>query len=88
MRLDGLRDRAWCCLSRRRLVYGQRIGVTHADANSQGVYAGFASAALADNTMVRARAGDADVLLVRQLDGYVRSFMRVGTSEVPCLRAR
>ena len=49
------------------LVYRQRIGVTHAD---DGVPQEFTpvldSAALADNTMVRARAGDADILLVRQ----------------------
>jgi nitrite reductase/ring-hydroxylating ferredoxin subunit/uncharacterized membrane protein len=49
------------------LVYGQRIGVTHADAEPPKEFtAVLDSAALADNTMVRARAGDADVLLVRQ----------------------
>jgi nitrite reductase/ring-hydroxylating ferredoxin subunit/uncharacterized membrane protein len=49
------------------LVYGQRIGVTHADAELPEDFTPiFTSAALADNSMVRARAGNADVLLVRQ----------------------
>jgi nitrite reductase/ring-hydroxylating ferredoxin subunit/uncharacterized membrane protein len=49
------------------LVYGQRIGVTHADAQLPEEFTPVrASAALADNSMVRARAGSADVLLVRQ----------------------
>jgi len=49
------------------LVYGQRIGVTHADAELPEQFTPvLASAALADNSMVRARAGNADVLLVRQ----------------------
>jgi len=49
------------------LVYGQRIGVTHADAGLPEDFTPiFTSAALADNSMVRARAGNADVLLVRQ----------------------
>lgn len=49
------------------LVYGQRIGVTHADADVPEEFTPvIESAALQDNTMVRARAGDADVLLVRQ----------------------
>ena len=49
------------------LVYGQRIGVTHADLEAPDGYTPVAdSAALADNSMMRARAGDADVLLVRQ----------------------
>ena len=49
------------------LVYRQRIGVNHADAEAPDGYTPVAdSAALADNSMMRARAGDADVLLVRQ----------------------
>jgi len=49
------------------LVYGQRIGVTHADvAAPDGFTLVASSAALAENTMIRARAGDADILLVRQ----------------------
>jgi nitrite reductase/ring-hydroxylating ferredoxin subunit/uncharacterized membrane protein len=49
------------------LVYGQRIGVTHADAELPEEFTPIAgSAALADNSMMRARAGTADVLLVRQ----------------------
>jgi nitrite reductase/ring-hydroxylating ferredoxin subunit/uncharacterized membrane protein len=49
------------------LVYGQRIGVTHADVKPPGEFTPVIdSAALAENTMVRRRAGDADVLLVRQ----------------------
>lgn len=49
------------------LVYGQRIGVTHADAELPEEFTPvFASASLADNSMARARAGNADVLLVRQ----------------------
>jgi nitrite reductase/ring-hydroxylating ferredoxin subunit/uncharacterized membrane protein len=49
------------------LVYGQRIGVTHADAEPPKEFtAVLDSAALPDNTMTRARAGDADILLVRQ----------------------
>jgi nitrite reductase/ring-hydroxylating ferredoxin subunit/uncharacterized membrane protein len=49
------------------LVYRQRIGVTHADASLPQDFAPiFDSAALAENTMVRARAGDSDILLVRQ----------------------
>ena len=49
------------------LVYRQRIGVTHADGSLPTEFAAVMdSAALAENTMVRARAGDTDVLLVRQ----------------------
>jgi nitrite reductase/ring-hydroxylating ferredoxin subunit/uncharacterized membrane protein len=49
------------------LVYGQRIGVTHATAEFPEEFTPIAaSAALADNSMIRARAGNADVLLVRQ----------------------
>jgi len=49
------------------LVYGRRIGVTHADAEPPAEFTPVIdSAALAENTMVRTRAGDADVLLVRQ----------------------
>jgi nitrite reductase/ring-hydroxylating ferredoxin subunit/uncharacterized membrane protein len=49
------------------LVYGQRIGVTHADVELPEEFTAVAdSSALADNSMMRARAGEADVLLVRQ----------------------
>jgi nitrite reductase/ring-hydroxylating ferredoxin subunit/uncharacterized membrane protein len=49
------------------LVYGQRIGVTHADVDPPKEFTpAIDGAALAENTMVRARTGDADVLLVRQ----------------------
>jgi len=49
------------------LVYGQRIGVTHADTELLEQFTPIlASADLADNSMVRARAGSADALLVRQ----------------------
>ncbi len=49
------------------LVYAQRIGVTHADAETPEEFTEAASsAALQENTMMRARAGDADVLLARQ----------------------
>jgi nitrite reductase/ring-hydroxylating ferredoxin subunit/uncharacterized membrane protein len=49
------------------LVYGQRIGVTHADVDApKGFTPVLPSAALPDGTMTRARAGNADVLLVRQ----------------------
>jgi len=52
------------------LVYGRRIGVTHADAEPPAEFTPVIdSAALAENTMVRTRAGDADVLLVRQRGG-------------------
>jgi nitrite reductase/ring-hydroxylating ferredoxin subunit/uncharacterized membrane protein len=49
------------------LVYGQRVGVTHADTDlPQDFTPVIESAALKDNTMIRARAGEADVLLARQ----------------------
>jgi nitrite reductase/ring-hydroxylating ferredoxin subunit/uncharacterized membrane protein len=49
------------------LVYARRIGVTHADAEPPDAFTPvLESAALADNTMTRARAGDADILLARQ----------------------
>ena len=48
-------------------VYKQRIGVTHANVEPPDGFTYVAdSAALRENTMMRARAGDADVLLVRQ----------------------
>ncbi len=49
------------------LVYGQRIGVTHADQPAPDDFTAAAdSASLAEGTMIKVRAGDADVLLVRQ----------------------
>jgi nitrite reductase/ring-hydroxylating ferredoxin subunit/uncharacterized membrane protein len=49
------------------LVYRQRIGVTHADSELPNEFTPVIdSAALAENTMVRARAGATDILLVRQ----------------------
>ena len=49
------------------LVYRQRIGVTHAAGTPPEEFTPVLdSAALAENAMVRARAGDIDVLLVRQ----------------------
>jgi nitrite reductase/ring-hydroxylating ferredoxin subunit/uncharacterized membrane protein len=49
------------------LVYGKRIGVNHAAIDPPEHFTAVAdSAELADNTMDRVRAGDADVLLVRQ----------------------
>ena len=55
------------------LVYAQRIGVTHADAEFPEEFTPvLSSAELADDSMVRARAGSADVLLVRQ-HGRVRA---------------
>jgi nitrite reductase/ring-hydroxylating ferredoxin subunit len=49
------------------LVYGQRLGVTHADVELPEEFTPIlASAALAESSMVRARAGNTDVLLVRQ----------------------
>ena len=49
------------------LVYDQRIGVTNADADLPEEFTpALASSALAENTMVRARVGKADILLVRQ----------------------
>ena len=49
------------------LVYRRRIGVTHASRDlPRELTPVIESAVLAENTMVRARAGDTDVLLVRQ----------------------
>ena len=49
------------------LVYEQRIGVTHADVEPPDDFTFVAdSAALAEEAMMRARANDADILLVRQ----------------------
>jgi nitrite reductase/ring-hydroxylating ferredoxin subunit/uncharacterized membrane protein len=49
------------------LVYRQRIGVTHADGSLPEQFTPvLESAALPENAMVRARAADTDVLLVRQ----------------------
>ena len=49
------------------LVYAQRIGVTHADAEAPEGFTPVAeSGGLAESAMIRARAGDADVLLARQ----------------------
>lgn len=49
------------------LVYGQRIGVTHADGElPQEFTRVMDSAALAENTMARARAGEVDIMLARQ----------------------
>jgi nitrite reductase/ring-hydroxylating ferredoxin subunit/uncharacterized membrane protein len=49
------------------LVYGQRVGVNHADVELPKEFTPvMQSAALPDNSMARGRAGDADVLLVRQ----------------------
>ena len=49
------------------LVYGQRIGVTHADGELPESFTPvMESGRLPDNTMVRARAGDVDILLARQ----------------------
>jgi nitrite reductase/ring-hydroxylating ferredoxin subunit/uncharacterized membrane protein len=49
------------------LVYGQRIGVTHADAELPEEFTPtVASAALDDDSMIHVHAGTADVLLARQ----------------------
>src|SRR6185436_8755944 len=49
------------------LVYAQRVGVTHADVEAPEEFTAVAqSGTLAENSMTRARAGDADVLLARQ----------------------
>jgi nitrite reductase/ring-hydroxylating ferredoxin subunit/uncharacterized membrane protein len=49
------------------LVYERRIGVTHADVELPEEFTPVAaSSGLADNTMMRARVGDTDILLVRQ----------------------
>jgi uncharacterized membrane protein len=53
------------------LVYAKRIGVTHADVEAPEKFTAVAdSSALSENTMMRVRAGEADVLLARQ-DGRV-----------------
>jgi nitrite reductase/ring-hydroxylating ferredoxin subunit/uncharacterized membrane protein len=49
------------------LVYRQRIGVTHADAELPEEFTPvLAASALGENSMTRARAGNTDILLVRQ----------------------
>lgn len=49
------------------LVYDRRIGVTHADIDLPTDFTPVAdSAAVAENSMTRARAGDADLLVARQ----------------------
>jgi nitrite reductase/ring-hydroxylating ferredoxin subunit len=49
------------------LVYGRRVGVTHADVELPDAFTpALDSAELAEGTMARARAGDADVLVARQ----------------------
>lgn len=49
------------------LVYGQRVGVTHADVGASESFTAIArSEELPENAMMRARGGDLDVLLVRQ----------------------
>src|SRR4051812_46508870 len=49
------------------LVYGQRIGVTHADVEPPDSFTPvMESAALPENTMARGRAADADVVVARQ----------------------
>ena len=49
------------------MVYGQRIGVTHAVVEEPEFFSRVArSSDLPDSSMMRARASDADVLLVRQ----------------------
>jgi nitrite reductase/ring-hydroxylating ferredoxin subunit/uncharacterized membrane protein len=49
------------------LVYAQRVGVTHADVELPEDFTPVAaSSALGENSMLRARAGDADILLARQ----------------------
>jgi nitrite reductase/ring-hydroxylating ferredoxin subunit len=51
------------------LVYDRRIGVTHADVDLPEQFTTAAeSAALPDETMIRAHAGGADILLARQHD--------------------
>ena len=48
-------------------MYAQRVGVTHADVEAPEEFTAVAqSGTLAENSMTRARAGDADVLLARQ----------------------
>jgi nitrite reductase/ring-hydroxylating ferredoxin subunit len=49
------------------LVYDRRVGVTHADVDLPEAFTPAApSAAVADGAMIRAHAGDADVLLARR----------------------
>lgn len=49
------------------LVYDQRIGVTHAAIDAPGEFTDVAASSdLGENTMKRVRAGEADVLIVRQ----------------------
>jgi nitrite reductase/ring-hydroxylating ferredoxin subunit/uncharacterized membrane protein len=64
------------------LVYGQRIGVNHADVDPPKEFTpAIASAAVAENTMARGRAGDVDVLLARQhgrVCGLVHSCAHLG----------
>ncbi len=49
------------------LVFGQRVGVTHADGPLPETFTPVADASrLADNTMIRAKTDEADVLLARQ----------------------
>jgi nitrite reductase/ring-hydroxylating ferredoxin subunit/uncharacterized membrane protein len=49
------------------LVYSQRIGVTHAVVDGPETFTRVAAATeVPDNTMIRAHAGEADVLIVRQ----------------------
>ena len=49
------------------LVYDRRVGVTHADVDLPDDFTPAApSTAVADGTMIRAHAGDADILLARQ----------------------
>src|SRR5256885_14516884 len=49
------------------LVYDQRIGVNHADADEPGQFSRVAaSASLHENSMIRAKNDEADVLLARQ----------------------
>jgi nitrite reductase/ring-hydroxylating ferredoxin subunit/uncharacterized membrane protein len=64
------------------LVYGQRIGVNHADVEVPGDFTPvIESAAVAENSMVRARAADADLLIARQhgrVCGLVHSCAHLG----------
>jgi nitrite reductase/ring-hydroxylating ferredoxin subunit/uncharacterized membrane protein len=63
------------------LVYDQRVGVTHADIEPPEKFTVAAdSADVADDSMIRAKAGDADVLVVRQ-HGRVRALAH------PCTHA-
>ena len=55
--------RGWAAI----LVYGQRLGVTHAVVDGPENFTRVAAATeVPDNTMIRAHAGDTDVLIVRQ----------------------